>query len=165
MFQDFSGFTLANHNFIISSPLKNDMCFGKSFVFSHTFSAPKRAPSNFFLFSILQCVCMWTWTLIPPHPPTRQPSTESKNMLLYDGTICYACEYVICKHKKDVVNGLEDVYTFFIIFYFSIYWECAATEPVPSPLSGHEKIWSHQRDMTAQGPLVLGATCAMQAAA
>ena len=78
----------------------------------------------FFLFSILQCVCMWTWTLIPPHPPTPQPSTESKNMLLYDGTICYACEYVICKHKKDVVNGLEDVYTFFIIFYFSIYWEC-----------------------------------------
>ena len=33
-------------------------------------------------------------------------------------------------------------------------WECAAIESVPPPLSGHEKIWSHQRDIPAQGPLV-----------
>ena len=30
----------------------------------------------------------------------------------------------------------------------------AAIESVPPPLSGHEKIWSHQRDIPAQGPLV-----------
>ena len=37
-------------------------------------------------------------------PPTLHPTTDSKNMLLNDRTIYYACERVISMHKKDVVN-------------------------------------------------------------